>query len=622
MAEEAIEFNLDFLFAEATKSLIDDSEQEVDIITFCEHQNYLDQPLHGVEKIILKIYYGLPLDSENKTLKIRSFPYDKEGKSFTEVEYARFLMEQNRTNLQDFEEVRKRIELVLVCGRRSGKTFLASIITAYEAYKLIIKSDPQKHYKLPQGEEIRIINVASTTDQALVLAKATQNRILSSAWFKPYVHSKNQSEIRLRTKHDLELFKEETRIHGKAIDAHVSLKLMALPCTARGIRGGSVIVGILDEIAHFIDNEGNRSGDQIYEALTPSVATFGLDGKILCISSPYVKGGIFYDLYLDAMGREGSEPDLNKIMFRIPTWEMNESITFEFIESEKKRNPESFDSEFGAEFLSVIAGYIKFPERIDECVVRQTESATAMGNYNHYVAVDPASNSNGYALAMVHIEQRITTKTENGRVIKEKKDHVVLDKWKTWNLKDEEFEGQPYIDEEIILDYIENLAQRFRIAKIGYDQFDSSSSVLKLRKLGLDAIKTPFSRSYNTKMYTNLRNLIYEGRLEIFQNDLGIQELKCLQERRVGKRQIIVEAPKQGEVTTDDLADVLANASIIADECESGKIRTGITGTSSRNQYDSSGNLRATSLQAYRKLKSMHKSVTNMDKAKGMGLTR
>ena len=618
---ESFSFNFDELFAEAAKSLIDNSEQEIDIITFCEHEYYLDQPLHCVEKFILKIYYGLPLDNENKVLNIRSFPYDSKGKSFTETEYARFLIEQNRTNLNSFDEVIKRIELVLVCGRRSGKTFIASIITSYEAYKLIIKNNPQKYYKLPQGEEIRIINVASTTDQALVLAKATQNIILNSKWFKPYIHSKNQHEIRLRTKCDLALYNEKVKLRGKSIDAHVSLRLMALPCTARGIRGGSVIVGILDEIAHFIDNDGNRSGNQIYEALTPSVATFGLDGKILCLSSPYVKSGIFYDLYLDALGREGEEQDTNKVMFKIPTWEMNEEITFGFLTSEKKRNPESFDSEFGAEFASVISGYIKFPERIDECVVRETENMIPVGNYNHYIAVDPSSNGNGYALAMVHIEERIIIKIENNKTIKEKRNFVVLDKWKIWSLKDLEFEGQPYIDEEIILDYIEGIAQRFRVAKIAYDQFESSSSVLKLRKSGIDAIKTPFSRPYNTKIYTNLRNIIYEGRLELFQNDLGIQELKCLQERKVGKRQIVVEAPKQGEVITDDLADVLANSCSIANDYESGKVMMGIVGTNGVRQFNSTG-IRATSLQAYKRLKSFHKTVTNVDKAKKLGFIK
>ena len=79
-------FSFESLFSEATKDLIDDSEKEVDVVTFCEHPFYLDQPLHPVEKLILKVYYGLPLDNKTKSIKIRSFPFDHEGKYLTEKE--------------------------------------------------------------------------------------------------------------------------------------------------------------------------------------------------------------------------------------------------------------------------------------------------------------------------------------------------------------------------------------------------------------------------------------------------------------------------------------------------------------------------------------------------------
>lgn len=605
-------FTFESLFAEATKGLIDDSEQEVDIVTFCEHPSYLNQPLHSTERFVLKVYYGLELDDTKKTIKIRSFPFDKEGKMFTEVGYLKFLMQQGRTNIADLTP-KQLIELLLVCGRRSGKTFIASVISSYEAYKLILKGNPQEHYKLPQGEEIRIVNIASTTDQALILAKATQNRILNSKWFIPYIEGKNMSEIRLRTKHDLELYKQEIRIHGKPLDPHASLKIIALPCTARGIRGGSIIVGILDEVAHYIDNDGNRSGGQIYEALTPSVATFGLDGKIICISSPYIKAGIFYDLVLDAIGREGEEGDKNKAMFRIPTWEMNETITFEFLETERKRNPETFDSEFGAEFSSVISGFFKYPEKIDLCITREDETSRPEGNFAHYIAVDASASSNGYALAMVHVEQREKIKEINGVEKKEKKSVVVLDKWKVWNLKDPEFLGLPYIDEEVILDYIDILMQKFRISKIAYDQFDSTHAVLKFVKAGVNAVKTPFSRQYNTKIYKNLRDLVYDERLDLFNHELGKKELKNLQEKRVGKKQFIVEAPTQGEITTDDLADVLANASYIAIGNEATGNSAGIVGTNG-NQTFSSDTSRLSSMQAYQRRLKLHKTVTNLQR--------
>ncbi|MDD5650226.1 MAG: hypothetical protein PHF86_07420 [Candidatus Nanoarchaeia archaeon] len=607
-------FSLEACFAEATKNLINDSEDVVDIITFCEHPLYLDQPLHPVEKLVLKVYYGLELDSKEKSIKIRSFPFDRKGKYFTEVEYVNYLIQQSRTNLKEIS-TRHLVELILVCGRRSGKTFIASVISSYEAYKLILKVDPQKYYKLPQGEEIRIVNIASTTEQALILAKATQNRILNSKWFVPYIEGKNQSDIRLRTKRDLELYSQEVKLHGKPLDTHASIKILALPCTARGIRGGSIIVGILDEIAHFIDNEGNRSGDQIYEALTPSIATFGLDGKIICISSPYIKAGIFYDLYLDAIGRDGEEPDENKVMFQIPTWEMNESITFEYLETEKKRNPESFDSEFGAEFSSVVSGFFKYPERIDLCILRDEETQVPLSNLAHYIAVDPSANQNGYALAMVHVEQREKIRLENGKEKREKKHIVVLDRWKVWSLKDPEFFGMPYIDEEVIHEYMNTLFQKFRVVKVAFDQFDSTSFVMKLRKKHVDAIKTPFSRHYNTKIFKNLRDIIYDERLDLFYEEKGLKELKNLQEKRVGKKQFLVEAPTQGEITTDDMCDVLANACYIATCHQSSFASTGIIGTNGSQVFSCSGN-RVTSLQSYKRKLKLHKTTTNLEKAK------
>ena len=46
--------------------------------------------------------------------------------------------------------------------------------SSYEAYKLIVKGDPQRHYKLPVGETIKIINVATATEQAGTLATAVR----------------------------------------------------------------------------------------------------------------------------------------------------------------------------------------------------------------------------------------------------------------------------------------------------------------------------------------------------------------------------------------------------------------------------------------------------------------
>jgi hypothetical protein len=612
------------ILSEQTDGLMDEVEEEVDVIKFCEHPYYLDQPLHGAERFILRAYYGIPFDDKEKTICVRSYPIDPVGQMLTEVEYAKFLIQQERTNLLSPYDFGQAVELVLPCGRRGGKTFLASVISSYEAYKLILKGDPQKYYKLPKGEEIGIVNIAADEEQALILSKAAKNRILNSKWFVPYIESKTENEIRLRTKKDLELLKEEKKIHGRALDRHASILLEAKACTARGIRGAGVIVAILDEVAHYVDNDGNRSGDKVYSAFTPSLASFGMDGKILCISSPYIKGGLFYDLFLEAKGDkdQGVAGNQHKRMFMIPTWEMNETITFEFLDSEKKRNEETFPCEFGAEFSSTIMGFFKFPEKIDEAAVRLEETNTPDRDKVYYIAVDPAASGNGYALAMVHVEKKEKTKIdENGMEQKVVRPVIILDKWKTWNIKDPEFEGMQYIDIDIVEEYISVLTTQYKVSKIAYDQFDSTSSVNKLRKMGLNAVKTQFTRLYNMTIYGRMRTLFYENDIEIFQHKQGIAELKSLQEIRVGKKQFKVEAPRQGTISTDDLADVLANASYIAFDSEIQSGNPEIIGTNGMQTFRATGNV-VHDQHAYRRRIADHKHIGNIERAVSAGFIR
>jgi hypothetical protein len=551
-----------------------EEDEVVDILTFVESPYYLNiKTLQPPQKFILKFFYNLKLDDKEKIIQLRSFPYDEEGKLLTEKEYALYLINQKRTNISTTDDVFNYCakELLLACGRRGGKTFLASIISAYEAYKLIIKDNPQAYYHMAEDEIIKIVNVASSGDQALELATQIQNRIFNSEWFLPYIASFNDSELNLRTKHDIKKMKNEEKLYGKPLKKRSTIRIESLLCSARGSRGGSVIVALFDELAHFVDNEGNRGGKKVYEGLTPSGATFGKDSKIICISSPYTKSGIFYDLFL------ASFEDKETIMLQLPTWEMNPNIEFSFLKNRYKKEPDAFWTEYGAQFSTTVTGFFKFPEKIDECIsiikyedsydeegklkkipIYRSETERAPGRFRYYVALDPATSGNGYALAMVHCEQ-----DNIGRQI------VVVDKWIRWSVDDPEFSAYDFIDIEIIDNYVIKLTKDFRVSKIVYDQFESAASIQKFIKLGIDAVKTHFSRQYNMKIFKNLRSIIYDKRLSILNNQDGIMELKYLQEKKIGKKQFMVEAPKSGDVTSDDYADVLANAVSVAIEEES-----------------------------------------------------
>jgi hypothetical protein len=559
------------VFNEFIDGIIDDDE-EVDVITFIESPLYLNiKTLQPPQRFILKVFYNLPLDNKNKTITLRSFPYDSEGKLMTEYEYSQYLTNQKRTNLTDANRLDHATDLLLACGRRGGKTFIASIISAYESYKLIIKDNPQSYYNMAEDEVIKIVNVASSGDQAQELATQIQNRIFNSEWFLPYISSFNGEEINLKTKHDIKKMKDEEKRYGKPIKKRATIRIESLLCSARGSRGGSVIVALLDELAHFVDNEGNRGGKTVYTGLTPSGATFGKDSKVICISSPYTKTGIFFELF------SKSFEDSSIRMLQMPTWEMNPRIEFDFLQNRYKKDEEAFWCEYGAQFSTTVSGFFKFPERINECIsiidykevfdnelqqikkapIYRPETEKSSGRYRYYIAMDPATKDNGYALAMVHCERDANNRTS-----------VIVDKWMKWSINDPEFSEFDFIDIEIIDNYVLELTRRFRVTQIVYDQFESAASIQKFIKAGIDAVKTHFSRQYNMKIYKNLRSIIYDKRLSLLYNEEGISELVHLQEKKVGKKQFIVEAPTSGDVTNDDLADVLANAVNIALENE------------------------------------------------------
>jgi intein/homing endonuclease len=449
-------------------------------------------------------------------------------------------------------------------GFMSHNTFIAALICAYESYLLISKGNPQKHYKLTPGQKIKIITVATNGDQAKIASDMIRTIILQSPWLSKFCDGFNQNSIRLRTKWEYDNNLEP------------SVFVEAMTCSGPGIRGHTAIVAILDELAHFTDSHGVRGGDSVYYSLTPSIATFGSDGKILALSNPYAKTGIFYTQYVKAMGNE-VEPPLQHIRaFKIPTWEMNETLNFQFFKNEYELNPESFDYEYGAEFAGAITGFFKFPDKIDDCINYSLIEKPRPLNLKtvHWLALDPAAVGNGYALCMVHTEER---KTELGV-----KKIIVVDRWRRWLASDEEFAdlGLDLIDPSVIDEYILDLSKYFKIGKIRYDQFESASSVTKLVKAGLAAERKPITASYNMDIYKNLRNLIYNNEIELLDHPIGINELRWLQEKKLANGRFRVDAPLTGETTTDDMADVLAVAAYMALESDIINTTTSLMGLS------------------------------------------
>ena len=125
------------------------------IIDFIEAPWGLNMKLFPVQKVILKVHYGIALDDTEKCIPISDWRRDN-YEYYTEYEYLKLLYKQGRSNVEVVTPGHERREMILSIGRRSGKTTISACIAAYEAYKLLSKGDPQGYYGLPSSNNIQI----------------------------------------------------------------------------------------------------------------------------------------------------------------------------------------------------------------------------------------------------------------------------------------------------------------------------------------------------------------------------------------------------------------------------------------------------------------------------------
>ncbi len=232
--------------------------------------------------------------------------------------------------LKDFfvlDETGRRIksELIFVSGRRGGKTTVAALISLYETAKLLMMRDPQQHYKLAANSEIFCINVAPQEQQALDTVFKRCKEIMQNS---PFFMS----------------FKFDTVYNAIKFPKNITLK--ALGSSVSSGVGRTVKCFVADEVSSFMDSE-RHSPDEIYFKIGNSTSTFKRWNEDIrvAISSIAGPGDFITTLYKQA---ENEKWKWAQLVWK-KTWELNPNLPFEVLEEERKRHPEIFDRDYGAE---------------------------------------------------------------------------------------------------------------------------------------------------------------------------------------------------------------------------------------------------------------------------------
>jgi hypothetical protein len=560
---------IDNLIHESTRKDGSEDRQVVDVITFCEDPRFLNflgqsPPLQlwPMQKIVLKLFYRgtrgnehLQIDETERQMLIDIAR--NEDLDYKE-DYGGFMQVLEKYDRRDTTFT----TLELVMGRRSSKTLMVSIIAAYEAYKLLETpgGNPQAFYRMSNDKPIYIINVAVSEQQALdPLFVEIESRIARAPYFadKQSPASK-KGAIYLLTDNDKKINSQREK-DGISIKLDGSVVLMSGHSNSRSLRGKSAICILYDEFAHFISNtNGASSGDEVFNALTPSTKQFGKDGKVVLLSDPKGKDGVFWRLFEMAQERE-LQPDGTYqlkhdevLAVQLPTWCMNPNPEFsktKLEKEEKPKDPIAFLTSWGAKFMGE-QGMKYFPaEKVDECVdFARNEEKAGDPRFTYYLHLDPAITSHNYALVLCHPMTYVNAKTGAH------KKKVIIDVVKFWK-PDEK--GPVNLDdvERTIID----LCRRFRVKTVTFDTFQSAQMIQRLKFLGINAFETPFRTSYITAIYGELKNMILAQDVVLYPHQQLLGEMKNLM-YKIQNRGIKRFFDLKSSYPSDDCCDALAGA--------------------------------------------------------------
>jgi len=585
--------NLAGIVANVGRRSADEETEVADIITFIESDWGLGLQLYPIQRIILKAHYGLALDDNPHDYpldipvpeghvnydpellddegfykyRIHITDWRRENDQYmTEAEYLAFLYDEGRCNIREVIPGKERREMILSVGRRSGKTLITSCVVAYEAYKLLLKGDVQKYYGISDSNIIQLVSVATDKDQAGLLYREASGHFQKCEFFRPYTANSTQSFATFQSPKDIERYGSYKDNQKARFSINVTFK----SCVAKGLRGGNNIFVALDEAAHF-GEKGQASADEVYQAVEPSTRTFSPknptnktrvlrdtngkpmpnEGRIIMISSPLGKQGLFYKQY--RLGFGDNVAARNILSIQAPTWEVNPTVPAETFIGSYLKDPTIFFTEFGAEFTDRTRGWIEDAKDLIACIDPVLRPRNrAIPHAPHFMGLDIALSGDYSAVAIGHNDPS---------------NKIVLDYIERIRAGEGEFAHLDRLEFDDVADWVRDLSKRFYIVDGIFDQWAGIPFEQALNKRGIKQIKMiHFTDRLNSEVAHNFKQFMLDKKLLLFDWPLPvdeegghcgyIQELLELQVEVKSKYMIKVQAP-QIEGKFDDFSDAL-----------------------------------------------------------------
>jgi hypothetical protein len=363
----------------------------------------------------------------------------------------------------------------LVCGRRSGKSFSMALLAVF----LAAFKDWRRF--LSPGERAVVQIVASDRDQSKVVKSYCEGILENSKLLSQLIVSKTADSIELAN----------------------SVAIEVSTCSYRTIRGRSVCVAILDEVAFWKTPDSVNPEVEVWRAIQASMATFGKEAITVVGSSPYARRGLLWDSFKQFYGTD----DKRNLVWRAPSKVMNPTLDDEWLAEEQAADPASFKAEYLAEFRDDISSYID-ARILQACVVENRfEIAPTRDVFQYWAHTDPSGGgADDFTLAIGHREGN----------------KAVIDALRCTS--------SPFSPDDVVGDYA-NLLRQYRITTVYGDNYAGDWPKERFRSHGIQ-----YERSAKTtsELFRECIPLLNSGRLEILDHKKTIQQFLAL-ERRTSK---------------------------------------------------------------------------------------
>lgn len=391
-------------------------------------------------------------------------------------------------------------EIFLICGRRSGKSFILALIAVWLAC-----FHSYREYLAP-GERGTIFIVASDRKQARVILRYITALLTGVPALNRLV----------------------TRTWQEGFDLSTSISIEVGTASHRSLRGYAIVACLMDEAAFMMADEDAASTDsEIINAVKPGMAQFP-NAMLLVASSPYAKSGAMYSAYREHFGKNGD----SVLVWQAATRTMNPTIAQSLIDEAMAKDPASAAAEWLGQFRNDIESFIS-REAVEACISEGIRERAPEQGVRYVGFLDPAggSGADSMGLAVSHLDKR----TGMG----------VLDCIREVK--------PPFSPEQVAQDFAATL-KSYGITKALSDKYAGGFPVEAFKRNGITLEQSAKPKS---DLYRDFLPLLNSKRVDLLDNPRLVTQLSSLERRtaRSGKDSID-HAPG----AHDDIANVVAGA--------------------------------------------------------------